>query len=89
MSGSRRFVRGWVALSLALVVVLQVVGALTPAHWGVASAFGALALAALTAPAHVRPPWRRRLRFPLAVAVLFAVALAAGDLLAQVDALFG
>jgi|GEM_PF-4348774 len=89
MSGPRRFVRGWVGLSLGVVVALQAVGSLTPVYWGVASAFCLLALVALTAPAHVRAPWRRRLRLPLAVAVLLAVLLATADLTAQVGVLFG
>jgi hypothetical protein len=77
MSREQRFVRRWAAFSLAMVVVLRFASSLTVPNWGVASALGLLSLVAITAPAHVLPAWRRRLRLPIAVAVVAIVLLVA------------
>ncbi|MFB6077858.1 MAG: hypothetical protein ABEJ80_02625 [Halarchaeum sp.] len=87
MSGARRFVRAWVAWSFVLVPGLWAASSLTPTNWAVGSALGALSLGALTAPAHVRPPWRERLRLPLAAAALAVLVVVAVVLRNQAEAL--
>ncbi|GGO00954.1 MULTISPECIES: hypothetical protein [Haloarcula] len=74
----RRFLYAQVGLTLVATAILATVGALTLEHVFVVSFLGFVVLTALTAPVHVTPRWRSRLRWPLlagAVAFLVLVGL--------------
>lgn len=79
-----RLLVGWLLVSLA---GLAAVGALTVSHWVVVSVLGALVVVQWTAPLSVVPPWRRRLRVPLVVALLAFLAAVGYDLFARVGTL--
>lgn len=68
-----RFVYGHTAWTLATIVVLAALGALSLELVFVVSLIGFLVLVELTAPVAVSPTWRRRLTYVIAVAlVVFA-----------------
>lgn len=68
-----RFVYGHTAWTLATIVVLAALGALSLELVFVVSLVGFLVLVELTAPVAVSPAWRRRLTYVVALAlVVFA-----------------
>lgn len=72
----RRFLFAQMGVTLVAIAVLTTVGALTLDAVFVASFLGLVVVTALTAPVHVAPRWRSRLRWPLlAGAVAFAVVV--------------
>lgn len=79
----RRFVRLVAGWSLAVVVALSALGWLSPAHWFVATLLGFLALVQITASRFAVPPWRRRLRVPLAVGTATFCLVAGYELAAR------
>ena len=72
-----RFVAGTLAWSLGTLFVLVLTGWLTYELFFVVSLIGLLVVVELTSPLHIRPRWRRRLRWVIAVGVAgFLVILA-------------
>ncbi|WP_324759923.1 hypothetical protein [Haloarcula montana] len=58
----RRLIRLLVGWSLAVVVGLAAVGALTGTHWFVLTLLGALVAIQRTTALYASPPWRRGIR---------------------------
>jgi hypothetical protein len=72
-----RFVRFFVAWLFGSIIVLTAINALELELFFVLSLLGFLLLTELSAPIHIRPEWRRRLRWAIAVGlVVFAVIVA-------------
>lgn len=65
-----RFVTGNLAWQLAAALLLTALGALTLELFFVVSLIGFLVVTELTAPFHVTPAWRRRLRWVVALGLL-------------------
>lgn len=65
-----RFVYGQVTVMLAVTLVLALLGALSLELFFVVSLIGFLVNVELTAPFHVTPRWRRRLRWIILVGLL-------------------
>lgn len=72
-----QFVSGVLAWTLAGLFVLVATGWLTYELFFVVSLIGALVVVEFTSPIHVRPPWRRRVRWLILVGIAgFLVVLA-------------
>lgn len=72
-----RFVSGVLAWALAGLFVLVATGWLTYELFFVVSLIGVLVVAEFTSPIHVRPPWRKRVRWVILIGVVgFLVVLA-------------
>lgn len=65
-----RFVYGQVAVMLAVALALALLGALSLELFFVVSLIGFLVNVELTAPFHVTPRWRRRLRWVILVGLI-------------------
>ena len=63
-----RFLRANLFTTLLGIALLASLGALTLEHAFLVGFLALVAVTTLTAPVHVTPPWRRRLRWPLLVA---------------------
>lgn len=72
-----RFLRAQLYATLLGVAGLASLGALTLEHAFLVGFLALVATATLTAPVHVTPPWRRRLRWPLLVGSGVFLALVA------------
>ncbi|WP_049930565.1 hypothetical protein [Halosimplex carlsbadense] len=70
-----RFLRAQLYATLLGVAGLASVGALTLEHAFLVGFLALVATATLTAPVHVTPPWRRRLRWPLLLGSAVFLAL--------------
>lgn len=66
----QQFVVGQVVWSLATIVALTVLGALSLELFFVVSLIGFLVVIELTAPFAITPPWRRRLRWLVLLGLL-------------------
>lgn len=66
----QRFVTGTVAWTLAAALALSLLSSLTYELFFVVSLIGFLIVTELTAPFRVRPAWRRRLRWLIALGLL-------------------
>lgn len=72
-----QFVSGVLAWTLASLFVLVAPGWLTYELLYVVSLIGVLVVVEFTSPIHVRPPWRKRLRWVILVGIAgFLVVLA-------------
>lgn len=66
----RRFITGTLAWQLAAALALVLLDALTLELFFVVALIGFLVVTELTAPFHVTPRWRRRLRWLIALGLL-------------------
>jgi hypothetical protein len=70
VSRRHRFVYGQVALMLSAALALSLLGSLDLELFFVVSLIAFLVNVELTAPFHVTPPWRRRLRWIILVGLV-------------------
>ncbi|SFR73979.1 hypothetical protein SAMN04487947_4045 [Halogeometricum rufum] len=67
----QRFVNGQIAWMLASILGLTFVGAFTLELFVLVSLIGFMLLTLATAPVNVTPRWRARLKWPIALGLLF------------------
>ncbi|WP_284010724.1 hypothetical protein [Haloarcula pelagica] len=84
----RRLVRLTVGWSLAVVVALAAVGALTGAHWFVLTLLGGLVAVQRTTALHASPPWQRGVRVLLLAGFAVFVGLVAVEVWTTATELF-
>ena len=66
----QRFVNGQLAWMLGTILVLALLGSFSYELFFVLSLIGLLIVTELTAPINVSPPWRKRLRWLIALGLL-------------------
>lgn len=78
----QQFVAGTLAWTLAAALVLVLLESLTYERFFVVSLIGVLVAVELTAPFGVRPRWRRRLRWLIALGLVVFAAIVVRRILA-------